>query len=106
MRPVRAFLTSIVLAAGCARGELAQPTPVAPKPLLDRTQALELAKAAAKEQGFDLSKHRLSTFGDETMGGDSEFGFDFLCMPIGPPGCGFLAVVDRRTGTVEILRGL
>jgi hypothetical protein len=102
-------LASAMLVAACAGGDHAQPTPVAPttpKPLLNRDQALELAKAAAKDQGYDLSKYRLSTFGDETMGGESEFGFDYLCMPIGPPGCGFLAVVDRRTGAVEIMRGL
>jgi hypothetical protein len=80
-----------------------QPVPRQP---VSRGDAIALALAEARKQGIDPDKYTLDRFGDETSAGPDKFVFAFACKPIpSPPGCMFLAVVDKRVGKVRIERG-
>ena len=63
---------------------------------LSRDAALARAKDAAKQHGYDLEAYRLSTFGADRSADGKEWLFMWECLPENhPPGCSFLAVVNR-----------
>ena len=77
--------------------------------LMTRERGLIIAREFAKSEGRDLTKYELDTFGhdfgSELTEDRAEWMFVFLCKPIGPPGCQFMVVVDRRTGKAQLIRG-
>jgi len=73
---------------------------------LSRDAALARAKDAAKQHGYDLEAYRLSTFGADRSADGKEWLFMWECLPENhPPGCSFLAVVNRSTGEVTLAPG-
>ena len=74
--------------------------------LMSREQGLDRAREVAKEDGRDLARYELDTFGDELTEDRSEWMFVFQCKPMpAPPGCHFMVVVDRRTGDARLFPG-
>ena len=70
-------------------------------------QGLEISRKAAEKHGYDLRRYRLDTFGDRTGGSDKEWLFVYLCSPgPPPPGCSFMVVVDRKTGSAAVHPGM
>ena len=68
-------------------------------------RAIEISREAAQKNGYDLGKYRLDTFGDPAADKDKWL-IAYLCGPEPPPpGCGFMVVVDRKTGSTEIYPG-
>ena len=88
-------LTLAVCMLGCAAKE-----PISYK------HAVEISRDTAKKNGYNLEKYTLDTFGDPSGGGTDEWLIAYRCLPTPPPlGCGFLVVVDRKTGNAEIHKG-
>ena len=74
---------------------------------ISESQALAISRDVAERHGYDLSRYELDTFGDRTGGSDKEWLFVYLCSP-GParPGCSFMVVVDRQTGSALVHPGM
>jgi hypothetical protein len=69
-------------------------------------RAIEISRKTAEQNGYDLNKYALDTFGDPTGGGNEEWLIGYHCSPEPPrPGCAFLVAVDRRTGNAQLYRG-
>ena len=74
--------------------------------LLSRAQALAIAEAEVRRQGFDLSKYVLSDFNRGLSEDGKKWSFLFLLGPAPPPGATLLVMVNRRTGAAELIRGM
>jgi hypothetical protein len=74
--------------------------------LISYERALEISRAAATKQGYDLSKYSLDTFGDSKGAGEGIWLIGYKCQPDPPPpDCGFLVVVDRKSGEAKVMSG-
>jgi hypothetical protein len=95
----RAPITVAVLTlCGCSDGESVQP--------LSYARAVELSREAAAKYGYDLSEYAVDTVRDPKAGGEAEWLILYKCRPDpAPPGCHFMVVVDRKTGSTKVLPG-
>ena len=106
-----ALLAASVLAVA-SPALLACPPDSSPQPKgrlhLSRNEALQRAKVAAREHGFELSNYVLDTFGGSGKLNGEEWLFSFVCKPpeSRPPGCEFLVVVNRGTGETKVMPGM
>jgi hypothetical protein len=72
---------------------------------LSYEQALEISRRVAREQGYDLAKYELDSFGDPAAV-DGKWIVVYNCAPSPPPpGCHFMVVVDRQTGRAQLSPG-
>ena len=73
---------------------------------MTREQGFEIARKAAKDHNYDVTRYVLDTFGRKLSEGGTEWIYVFNCKAVpAPPGCFFMVTVDRRTGNAEVLRG-
>ena len=99
-------LLTVSFVDACPPDKTASPNVLAKK--LSRSKALELARTAAQEQGFDMSKYVLDTFGGSgKLTSDGEWLFDFACAPpeTRPAGCDVLVTVNHSTGETNVMPG-
>jgi len=101
-------LLTASFAVACPPEQTAKPHALAQK--LSRSKALHLARTAAREHGYDLSKYVLDTFGGsgKPTSDGTEWLFGFVCSPpeTRPPGCEFLVSVNHSTGETRLMPGM
>ena len=74
---------------------------------LTRETALSIAEASAQSHGFDIKKYSLAKFDRELSEDGKEWSFLYECKAVpSPPGCHFLVVVNRATGSAELVPGM
>jgi len=73
--------------------------------LISYEHAVQISRKAATENGYDLSKYKLDTFGNPGAE-EGKWLVVYHCTPTPPPGCAFMVVVDRKTGVTEIHPGM
>ena len=99
------FLLSALL-CGCGPGADTSATSSESRKLLNREESLAIAEAEVRREGFDLSQYVLSDFNRGLLEDGKEWSFLFLLGPAPPPGATLLVVVERRTGTARLIRGM
>jgi len=93
-----AILAAALSLCACSGAETVAP--------LSLERAIELSREAATKHGYDLTKYTLDAFGDPKAGGEGEWFIGYICHPDPPaPGCHFLVVVDRTTGSAKVVPG-
>jgi hypothetical protein len=101
----------IISATGCRPETSAKPAdvqtanPALHSQPISRAEGLRLAEFAARRNGYDLSRYKLDTFGNELSQDHTKWVFVYLLKPAPPPGGFFMVLINRRTGAAEISPG-
>ena len=89
---------TLILLAACGRS----PAPASPHAnAIDRDRAVEIARATATQDGYDLSRYKLDFVKEEP----ATWWVQFVVVPVPPPGGFFAVYVDRRDGAARLVPG-